>query len=182
MPACTKLKRGFLAGEDGCNQVAAGVYHNRLWLGNLNEITAWVADTVENQYTDITFVAGEGLFAYRLSKDSVKWREEYDPQTKSWYQEFSGKIEDLGIEARNTIEQLAGPDIVAVLELKAGVFKIIGKDSGARLFSHIGSSDAADVGNQFSIRAENMSEPCPHFLDTDENTTLLTLAGYEVTT
>jgi hypothetical protein len=27
-----------------------------------------------------------------------------------------------------------------------------------------------------------MSEPCPHFLDTNEATTLALLAGYEVTT
>ena len=29
---------------------------------------------------------------------------------------------------------------------------------------------------------ENMSENCPHFLDTDESDTLATLAGYVVTT
>jgi hypothetical protein len=80
------------------------------------------------------------------------------------------------------MESLAGPDIVAILELKAGVFKIIGKDSGAKLFSHVGTSDQAEVGNMFSIRAENMSENCPHFLDTDEADTLATLAGYVVTT
>jgi hypothetical protein len=91
-------------------------------------------------------------------------------------------VADLGITARNFIESLAGPDIVAILELKAGVFKIIGKDAGAKLFSHVGTSDQAEVGNTFSIRAENMSEPCPHFWDTDESTTLATLVGYEVTT
>lgn len=182
MPACSLLTGGFLAGEDNCNQVAAGVYHNRLWLSNLDEITSWTVGATPNEYTDIVFTATNGLFALKLDKDSVIWREEYDKETKSWYQEMSGKIADLGINARNFIETLAGPDIVAVLELKAGVFKVIGKDSGAKLFTHVGTSDQAEVGNMFSLRAENMSEPSAHFFDTDESTTLSTLAGYEVTT
>lgn len=182
MPQCELLTGGFIAGENNCSQVAAGVYHNRIWLGNLDEITAWSGTATPNQYDDITFDGANGLFALKLDKDSVIWREEYDPETKSWYQEFSGKVADLGISARNFIDSLAGPDIVAILELKAGVFKIIGKDSGAKLFSHVGSSDQAEMGNTFSIRAENMANPCPHFFDTDEDTTLLTLAGFEVTT
>ena len=182
MAQCELLTGGFLAGEDNCNQVAAGVYHNRIWLANLDEITAWAASSTENQYDAITFAANQGLFALKLDKDSVIWREEYDPETKSYYQEFTGKIADLGITARNFMESLGGPDMVAILELKAGVFKIIGKDSGAKLFTHVGSSDQAEVGNVFSIRAENMDEPCPHFLDTNEATTLVTLAGYTVTT
>ena len=182
MAQCELLTGGFLAGEDNCNQVAAGVYHNRIWLANLDEITAWTATSTDNQYDAITFAAGQGLFALKLDKDSVIWREEYDPETKSYYQEFTGKIADLGITARNFMESLGGPDMVAILELKAGVFKIIGKDAGAKLFTHVGSSDQAEVGNVFSIRAENMDEPCPHFLDTDESDTLATLAGYVVTT
>ena len=182
MPACSLLTGGFLAGENNCNQVAAGVYHNRIWLANLDEIVSWSTSSTENQYDAITFEAGQGLFALKLDKDSVIWSEEYDPETKSWYQEFSGKVADLGITARNFMESLAGPDIVAILELKAGVFKIIGKDRGAKLFSHVGSSDQAEVGNMFSIRAENMSENCPHFLVTDEDGTISALAGYVVTT
>ena len=182
MPACSLLTGGFLAGEDNCNQVAAGVYHNRLWLANLDEITAWTVGATPNEYTDITFTGTDGLFALKVDKDSPVWREEYDPETKSYYQEFTGKIADLGITARNFLDTLSGPDMVAIVELKAGVFKVIGKDSGAKLFTHVGSSDQAEVGNMFSIRAENMAEPCPHFFDTDEATTLATLAGYEVTT
>jgi hypothetical protein len=182
MSACSLLTGGFLAGENNCNQVAAGVYHNRIWLANLEEILAWGSSATPNQYDALTFGAGDGLFALKLDKDSVIWREEYDPETKSWYHEFSGKVADLGITARNFIESLAGPDIVAILELKAGVFKIIGKDAGAKLFSHVGTSDQAEVGNMFSIRAENMSEPCPHFWDTNESTTLALLQSYESTT
>ena len=97
MPACSLLTGGFLAGENNCNQVAAGVYHNRIWLANLDEIVSWSTTGTDNQYDAITFEAGQGLFALKLDKDSVIWREEYDPETKSWYQEFSGKVADLGI-------------------------------------------------------------------------------------
>ena len=41
---------------------------------------------------------------------------------------------------------------------------------------------APALGSVGTIRAENMDEPCPHFFDTNEATTLTTLAGYEVTT
>ena len=68
MAQCELLTGGFIAGENNCSQVAAGVYHNRIWLGNLDEITAWAATSTENQYDAITFAATQGLFALKLDK------------------------------------------------------------------------------------------------------------------
>ena len=65
MPACSLLTGGFLAGENNCNQVAAGVYHNRIWLANLDEIVSWSTTGTDNQYDAITFEAGQGLFALK---------------------------------------------------------------------------------------------------------------------
>lgn len=166
-----------------CASTTAGVYEQRIWLANFEDISSWTQGATPDEYTDITFVAGtptNGLYRLKLDKDGPIVREEYDPETKAWYHEISGKIPSLAIDARNFINSLKGPDLVVIAELKAGVFKVLGKEGGCKLFTNVGSTDGTEVGEVFSLRAANQSEKMAHFWDTNETTTLATLVGYEV--
>jgi hypothetical protein len=178
---CQVLSGGYQLAVDECANYTAGVWHNRIWIASLREVSSWTLSGTDNVYEDVTFTAGNGFFELDVEKDTCQWRNEYDEGTKSFFQSLSVRIPDLSITARNFLQSTKGPDMVIIAELKAGVFQIIGKDSGAQLFSLIGSSEGEEVGYAVEFRASNMDELSPHFLETDEATTLTLLASKTVT-
>lgn len=167
-----------------CPSVTAGVYEQQIWLANFEDISTWTQTINNDEFSAITFVAGtptNGLYRIKLDKDGPIWKEEYDPETKSYYHEISGKIPSLDLQARNFLDSLRGPDLVVIARLKADVFKVLGKEGGCKLFTHAGSSEGADVGNTFSLRAQKQGEPCAHFYATSPTLTVAALVGYQVT-
>ena len=183
MANCSVLTNaGYQLTLDECAQTASGVFHNRIWAMSLREVLGWTESSTDNVYEDVTFGAGNGIYEMEVEKDTVQWRNEYDEATKSINQILSFRIPDLSIKARNWVQSTKGVDIVWILQLKAGPFQIIGKDTGARLFNLVGSSEGEEAGYAVEYRADNMDELSPHFLDTDVNTTLLTLAAKVATT
>jgi hypothetical protein len=180
--SCSVLTTGYILGVDECAQITAGMWHNRVYLASLREITGWTVSATPNQYDDVTFDPGNGFYELEVEKDTIQWRNEYDEASKSFSQSLIFRIPDLSITARNFLQQTKGPDMVVIAEAKAGVFQIIGKDSGAQLFSLVGSSEGEEVGYAVEFRASNMDELSPHFLDTDETTTLALLATKITTT
>jgi hypothetical protein len=179
---CSVLTTGYVLSTSECAQLTAGVWHNRIYLASLREITGWTESVVDNQYDDVTFGAGDGFFELVVEKDTVQWRNEYDEASKSFTHSLIFRIPDLSITARNFLQQTKGPDMVLIAQTKAGPFQILGKDSGAQLFSLVGSSEGEEVGYAVEFRASNMDELSPHFLDTDVTTTLATLAAKITTT
>jgi hypothetical protein len=183
MPSnCSLLTTGYKLAEIECAQLNAGVWHNRIWLASLREITGWTVSATANQYSNVTFGAGDGFFELVVEKDTVQWRNEYDEGTKSFNQSLIFRIPDLGIAARNFLQSTTGPDMVLIVQSKAGPFQIIGKDSGARLFSLVGSSEGEEVGYAVEFRAQNMTELSPHYFVTTEVLTLANLATKVTTT
>ena len=179
---CSVLTGGYILADNECASIAAGVWHNRIWIASLREVTGWVVSATPNQYEDVTFGAGDGFYELEVEKDTVQWRNEFDEGSQSFFQALSFRVPDLGIEARNFLQSTKGPDMVIIAQLKAGVFQIIGKDSGANLFSLVASSEGEEVGYAVEFRAQQMDELSPHFLDTDVTTTLATLAAKVTTT
>jgi hypothetical protein len=179
---CSVLTGGYILADNECAQLTQGVWHNRIYIASLREITGWVAGVEANEYSDVTFGAGDGFYELEVEKDTVIWREEYDEASQSFFQSLSVRIPDLSITARNFLQSTKGPDMVIIAQLKAGPFKIIGKDSGANLFNLVGSSEGEEVGYAAEFRAQQMDELCPHFFDTDTTTTLATLNALVVTT
>lgn len=179
MPSCA-LTGGI--SQTACPLPSSGAYHNRIWLATLSEINTFYAGSVANEYNLIDFVGSNGLFACTVHKDSVTWSETKAEDSDSYDQQLEFRLVDHSITARNWAESLLGVDIVAIVELKAGVFKIIGKDSGGRLALDNATSAEDGNGRTMTIKANMMPEPCPHFWNTDEATTLAKLASYEVTT
>lgn len=183
MPSnCSLLTTGYKLAEVDCAQLTAGVWHNRIWLAALREITGWTAGVTANQYNNVTFGAGDGLFELVVEKDTVQWRNEFDEGSNSFSQSLQFRIPDLSITARNFLQSTTGPDMVLIVQSKAGPFQIIGKDSGARLFSLVGSSEGEEVGYAVEFRAQNMTELSPHYYVTSEVLTLANLAAKVTTT
>lgn len=179
---CSVLTGGYILAQNECAQLTAGVWHNRIYLASLREIQSWSETVTDNLYDDVTFGAGDGFYELEVEKDTVQWRNEYDEASKSFMQMLSFRIPDLSITARNFLQQTKGPDMVIIAQLKAGPFQIIGKDSGAQLFSLVGSSEGEEVGYAVEFRASNMDELSPHFLDTDVATTIALLDSKVTTT
>ena len=179
MPNCV-LTGGY--SQSTCPLPASGVYHNRCWIGTLAEINTFYEGSTSNEYDLIDFVGSNGLFAVTVHKDGVIWSETKSEDDDTYSQQLEFRIVDHSITARNYVESLLGVDIVCIVEIKAGVFKIIGKDSGARLVQDNATTEADANGRTCIIRADEMPEPCPHFWNTSEANTLAKLASYEVTT
>lgn len=180
--ACTTalLTGGYQQPE--CANDTAGVWHNRIWLATLSEVLGWTASANPGEYEDVTFGAGDGFFELVVEKDTAIWSNGYDEPSKSFFQSFSFRLPSLSLAARNFLQSTKGVDMVLITHLKAGVFEIVGKDSGCQLFSLEGSSDGENVGYSVEFRAQQMDELSPHFLDTDVTTTLTTLASKVTTT
>ena len=179
---CSVLTGGYILAQNECAQLTAGVWHNRIYLASLREVLSWTESmSTDNLYTNVTFGAGDGFYELEVEKDTVIWRNEYDEASKSFIQALSFRIPDLSITARNFLQSTKGPDMVLIAQLKAGPFQIIGKDSGAQLFSLVGSSEGEEVGYAVEFRAQNMDELSPHFLSTDVPSTI-TLLNSKVTT
>jgi len=179
---CSVLTTGYVLSVAECAQLTSGVWHNRIYLASLREVLSWTAGVTPNQYINVTFGAGDGFYELVVEKDTVQWRNEYDEGTKSFSQSLIFRIPDLSITARNFLQQSKGPDMVLIAQIKAGVFQIIGKDSGAQLFSLVGSSEGEEVGYAVEFRAQNMDELSPHYFVTSEVLTLANLAGKITTT
>lgn len=178
---CQILTSGYQLAVNECASYTAGVWHNRIWIASLREISSWTESATPNVYEDVTFTSGNGFFEMDVEKDTCIWRNEYDEASKSFIHSLSVRIPDLSITARNFLQSTKGPQMVIICELKAGVFQILGKDSGAELFSLVGSSEGEEVGYAVEFRAQNMDELSPHFLDTNEADTLTLLANNTVT-
>lgn len=173
---CSVLTTGYKLSVAECAQLTAGMWHNRVYLASLREVLSWVESATPNQYEDVTFGAGDGFFELVVEKDTIVWTDEYDKATKSFTHRLGFRIPDLSITARNFLQNTKGPDMVVIAQMKAGPFQILGKDSGAVLSELKGSSEGEEVGYAVAFAGENMDQLCPHFLDTDTNTTLATLA------
>lgn len=180
---CQILTTGYQLAVNECAQLTAGVWHNRIYLASLREVLTWTeSSSIDNQYENVTFDPGDGFYELEVEKDTVIWRNEYDEASKSFIQSLSFRIPDLSITARNFLQSTKGPDMVVIAQTKAGPFQILGKDSGAQLFSLVGSSEGEEVGYAVEFRASNMDELSPHFFITSTAATLALLDSKVTTT
>ena len=168
--------------QTNCPLPTPGAYQT-VYFANLADIVSWTQTANENEYDAITFDAGAGLYKFQVQRDSVIFREEKQEEENgaiNYTQECTFRVMDMGIEARNRIDEMNGVDLVAVVRSKADTFHIVGFDNGARLAVNVRSTESADLGQLVTVRAINQPGLAKHFLDTDVATTLATLEGYVV--
>ena len=168
--------------QNNCPLPTPGAYQS-FYIANFEEVVSWGGSGTANEYDTITFDAGAGLYKFQVQRDSVIVRSEKQEEENgaiNYTQEVTFKILDMGIEARNRIDEMNGVDLVVIARTKADTFEIIGKDNGARLAVNVRSTESADLGHLVTIRAINQPSLTKHFLDTNVTTTLALLETYVV--
>lgn len=173
MSACT-LTLGF-QGVSCPPETAGGKQF--AFLGNLSEIASWTAGA-SGIYSDVTFDSGKGLYRFEVKKDSMIFRETLqggDQSLGSYDQDLEIMIASLGTDARNFVDSLNGPDIVAFVPLKNGKVLILGKDIGCNMVENEASSEQDAYGERVVLRATQMPEKRFEFFDTDVDTTIAKL-------
>lgn len=168
--------------QQNCPLPTPGAYQT-FYIANFAEIAGWTGSGTDNEFEAISFSPGKGLYKYQVQRDSVIIRSEKQEEENgaiNYTHEITFKVLDMGIEARNRIDELNGVDVVAIGRTKADTFEIVGKDNGARLAVNVRSTESADLGHLVTIRAINQPSLPKHFFDTDVVTTIQTLEGYVV--
>lgn len=168
--------------QNSCPLPTPGAYQ-AFYVANFAQVAGWTGSGNDNEYEAITFSSGAGLYKWQVQRDSVILREEKQEEENgaiNYTHELTFRVLDMGLEARNRIDELNGVDVVCIGRTKADTFEIIGYDNGARLAINVRSTESADLGHLVTIRAINQPGLAKHFLDTDVTTTLATLEGYVV--
>lgn len=166
-----------------CGGATPGAY-DEVWIGNRSEITV-TEGTVANEglVTAVTFDSGAGWYRFKAKKGSVIFRESMqggEEDLVAWQPEIEFMLASNTQAARNAVNALGGPDLVAVCRGKGDTFHIIGIESGARLVTNEASTAADAFGNQVIIRELNNEKKALLYLDTDVATTLAALASSTV--
>lgn len=168
--------------QNNCPLPTPGAYQT-FYIANFSDSNIWTGSGTANEYDAITFPSGQGLFKFQVQRDSVIIREEKQEEENgaiNYTQEITFRILDMGIEARNRIDDLNGVDVTVIGRTKADTFPIIGKDNGARLAVNVRSTESADLGHLVTIRAINQPSLAKHFKDTDVPTTIALLETYVI--
>lgn len=168
--------------QQNCPLPTPGAYQT-FYLANFEEIAGWTGSGTSNEFEAINFSPGKGLYKFQVQRDSVIIRSEKQEEENgaiNYTHEITFKVLDMGIEARNRIDELNGVDVMAIGRTKADTFEIIGYDNGARLAVNVRSTESADLGHLVTIRAINQPSLPKHFFDTNVVTTIQTLEGYVV--
>lgn len=163
-----------------CGGSTPGAY-DEVWIGNRSELTVTEGTGADLGYvTDITFDSGAGWYRFKCKKGSVVFRESMqggEEDLVAWQPEIEFMLASNTQAARNAVNSLGGPDLVAVCRGKGDTFHIIGIESGARLVTNEASSAADAFGNQVIIRELNNEKKALLYFDTDVTTTLTALEG-----
>lgn len=144
------------------------------YLFNRDQVSAFVAgsgDIVE----DITFDSGAGFYQVVAKKNSVVARFELqddDTGATNYTHEADARDVDWSAEALAFGKSMDGANLGMIVHTKGGKFILYGYNDGMKKAVHNGSTTAEELGQFYTFRETEVSEPPRIFLDTDENTTL----------
>ena len=169
--------------QNNCPLPTPGAYQT-LYIANFSDISTWGNGTTNGEKDSVTFNAGKGLYKYQVQRDSVIVRSEKQDEENgaiNYTHEVTFKVMDMGLEARDRIDEMNGVDLVVFARTKADTIEIIGYDNGARLAVNLRSTESADLGQMVTLRALNQPGLPKHFYDgTSMATTLATLESLVV--
>jgi hypothetical protein len=160
----------------GCPPATPGA-KQFVYFANLTEIDTWTAGAT-GIYSNFTMDAGTSLYKFEVSKDTMIYRESLqggDQDLGSYNQEVEFMLKSMGIAARNAVDGINGPDIVAFVPTKNGEILIMGKDIGGKMITNDASTNQDEFGETVIIQATQMPNKRYHLLDTDVDTTIALL-------
>ena len=170
-----------ITGATACPPPSPGLDETKVWL--INRADATFTPGTGNVYTDLT-LAGSTL-AYRCAfhNKGFNYNDEATVNETTGAVSWAPKLNfrTLGFDGATaqSVENLAGTDLVAVVYAKNGKFMVFGSIGGLKLLGNTTGSDADTLGEAVTIGSEE--EPSKHWqlLDTDTATTLALLVALE---
>ena len=161
----------------------AGVQRDDIYLFNHSEISA-ITGITEGEVNAITFSPSyETGFKLAIHKDSGQLVDRLitsDEAAPFYEQEFTARIISNDTDTRNALEGFVDVDLVIVIKLRNGKYKVIGESGGVKLRENendSGKTSGDSVGDTLMFKGVE-SHKTNFFLDTDEATTKITLDGY----
>ena len=149
------------------------------WLANRDEIASFTL--TGNLITAFTFDAGKGFYQVTGKKGSIRaYEERADGSAVSYTQAVDFRLEDLSPEARDFVQQLNGPSLLAVVHTKGGKFIVIGYNDGGELQVNTMDTETEELGEFCTIRETECDEKTRRYLITDEDTTVAALVAKTV--
>ncbi len=114
---------------------APGIERDKLWVFNKADITAFTS-TVTGEVDDITMLTTTQGYKVDVHKSSAMFKETLvtSEEAAPYYeQSLTAKIISTETATMTAIEDMVGVDLVFVVKVKNGKYKVIGQDSGVKL-------------------------------------------------
>ncbi len=141
----------------GCPPATPGG-RNYIYLANLTEIDTWTPGTA-GIYTNFTMVATEVIYKVEISKDTLDARDSLqggDQDLGSYDQEVEFVIKSMSVAARNAVNSMNGPNMVAFVPTKNGEVFIMGKDIGMKMVTNDATLLGDSYGETVILKATQM--------------------------
>lgn len=169
MPSCN-LTRGI--GRPPCPGETPGC-DDTFWLFNRGQVSSFTPGA-GNIITDIVFSGGAGYYQVTARKGSVVGRNELVDEENSaanWKLEVDFHLADLSADARDLVNELAGPELGVIIKTKGGKFLLFGYVEGLLMKVNNMTTDSDGLGEFVTLRATESNEKHRILLDTDAATT-----------
>lgn len=161
-----------------------GIERDKIWILNREEVEGFVS-TVTGEVSALTITALKTAFKIDVHKNTGMFGEVLvtsDEAAPFYEQDFSAKIIANDTATMTGIEDLVGVDVLLIVKLRSGKYRIVGEDGGVKLVeneytSGKGAGDA--VGDTIVFKGQSNGK-ARFFFDTDEATSEATLNGYLV--
>lgn len=170
-----------ITGATACPPPSPGLDETKVWLINRADIT-WTGGS-NNQYTGISLAGATVAYRCAFHNKGFEFNDELAINETSGAGSWAPKLSfrSLGFDGATaqSVENLLGVDVVAVVYAKNGKFMVFGSQAGLKLLENTTGSNADNLGEAVVIGGEE--EPAKHYtlLVTDAATTLSTLVGLE---
>lgn len=170
-----------ISGSTACPPPSPGLDETKVWLINRADIT-WTGGS-NNVYTNIALAGSTVAYRCSFHNKGFSYSDEMAINDTSgavnWAPKLNFRVLGLDGATAQSIENLAGTDLVAIVYAKNGKFLVLGAEAGLKLTTNTTGSDADTLGETVTIGGDE--EPAKHkqLLVTDAATTLSTLVGLE---
>lgn len=149
------------------------------WLANRDDIASFT--TTGNLITAFTFKASKGFYQVTAKKGSVRaYEERADDTSINITQAVDFRLEDLSSDARDFVQGLNGPNLLAVVHTKGGKFIVVGYNDGAQMLVNTMDTETEELGEFVTLRETECDEKTRRYLITDEDTTVAALVAKTV--
>jgi hypothetical protein len=153
--ACQTLADGY---KQNCPPTPGAPQY--FYIALFDDIATWTNGTTAGEKDGVNMKAGKGLYKWQVQRDTTilnHTKVEEEGGGVNITHEFSFKLVDTSLAARDAVNDLLGKDIVAFCPTNANTIQLVGYQNGARVDDADGSTVAADLGHSLTLRAKQQN-------------------------